>query len=63
MRRNDLIPDCFVILGLNNEATVSDVKQAFRRLAKKTHPDVGGDAEEFKLIMGAYEQALEFVKQ
>jgi molecular chaperone DnaJ len=42
------------ILGVPRDATDSDVKKAFRKLAKEHHPDTGGDAEQFKKIGEAY---------
>lgn len=43
-------------LGLPVSATDSDIKKAFRSLAKKYHPDVVGDAgrEQFLRIQEAY---------
>jgi len=43
-------------LGLSPDASHSDVKKAYRKLASKHHPDKGGDAEQFKRISEAYEQ-------
>ena len=37
------------ILGLDGDATPDDVKSAYRRLARATHPDKNGSAELFKL--------------
>lgn len=42
-------------LGLESNATVEEVKQAYRKLAMKHHPDRGGDEAEFKKIKEAYE--------
>jgi len=42
------------ILGLHPDATQDEIKQAFRKLAKQHHPDVGGDKEHFKKINEAY---------
>lgn len=42
-------------LGIDQNATVDDVKRAYRSLAKKHHPDTGGDAETFRQITEAYE--------
>lgn len=43
------------LLGLEpgREHSPEDIKKAFRKRAKKTHPDVGGDGEEFKAIKAA----------
>lgn len=43
------------LLGVKKEATAEEIKKAFRKLARKHHPDAGGDEEKFKEINGAYE--------
>jgi len=57
-RQERVVPDCFKALGLTGSATRKDIQQAFRKLALKHHPDVGGDPEEFKRLHGHYEDAL-----
>ena len=50
--------DYYEILGVSREADKEEVKQAFRRLARKYHPDVNkepGAEERFKEINRAYE--------
>lgn len=48
--------DYYSILGVKRDASVSDIKQAFRRLAHEHHPDKpGGNAERFKEINEAYQ--------
>ncbi len=51
--------DYYSILGVNRNASEKEIKQAFRRLARKHHPDVNpGDTtaeEKFKQISEAYE--------
>ncbi len=51
--------DYYGILGVNRNASEKEIKQAFRRLARKHHPDVNpGDTtaeEKFKQISEAYE--------
>ena len=44
----------YEVLGLANNANPSEIKQAYRSLANKFHPDKGGDAEQFMLIQQAY---------
>ena len=44
----------YQILGLPDFASIEEVKKAFRKLAKKYHPDKGGDPEKFKKILEAY---------
>ena len=43
------------ILGLDTKATPTDIKSAYRRLARANHPDKMGSAELFKLVQEAYE--------
>lgn len=43
------------ILGLPTSADVASVKRAYRRLARKHHPDVGGDPATFQRLRAAYE--------
>ncbi len=36
-----LLQDYDQVLGLNKNATQSDIKKSYKNLAKKSHPDVG----------------------
>ena len=51
--------DFYVILGLERGATLADVKRAYKRLARRFHPDINpGDrmaAQQFRQISEAYE--------
>jgi hypothetical protein len=62
-RRGSSIPLCFVELGMTEIGTLDQVKGAYKRLAKKHHPDVGGDAEDFKQLCSTYEAALCFLER
>lgn len=42
--------------------TIEDVKRMFKEFAKNLHPDNGGDAEEFKVMMQEYEKAFNIYK-
>ncbi len=48
------------VLGLaeNTDYTKREVRNAYRRKARKLHPDVGGDAEAFKQLYAAYRAVL-----
>lgn len=43
------------ILGVSKTATADEIKQAYRRLASKEHPDKGGDTARFQEIQTAYD--------
>ena len=43
------------VLGVDKDATSSEIKKAFRKLALKHHPDRGGDEELFKKITEAHD--------
>lgn len=45
-----------------NASTVKEVKRIYRQWSKQLHPDCGGNAEDFKELNKAYENALEIAK-
>ncbi len=51
--------DFYVLLGLGREATLTEIRRAYRRLARKYHPDInpGDRAAEafFQSVVEAYE--------
>lgn len=47
--------DYYDILGVKRDASADEIKKAFRKLARKHHPDAGGSEEKFKEINEAYE--------
>lgn len=52
------------ILGIHEPAPTEErVKEAFQKLARKYHPDSGGDLEMFKAVAVAREKALDWINQ
>jgi molecular chaperone DnaJ len=53
--------DYYVILGVPRDASLEAIKRAYRRLAKKLHPDRGGDhsLEAFREVQAAYETLVD----
>src|SRR2546422_720199 len=55
--------DFYVILGLGRDATPGDIKRAYKRLARRFHPDINpGDrmaAAQFRQIAEAYETLVD----
>jgi curved DNA-binding protein len=45
----------YEVLGVKDDASTVEIKKAFKKLARKHHPDAGGDETRFKDISEAYE--------
>ena len=50
-----MTPDLYELLGVPRTADLPTIKAAFRRKAKDSHPDLGGDTEAFHLLKLAYD--------
>lgn len=46
--------DYYELLGIDRNASETDIKKGYRKQSKKHHPDVGGDENTFKEINEAY---------
>ena len=42
--------ELYEALGLNRDSPIGEVRKAYRRAAKKAHPDTGGSPEKFALV-------------
>src|SRR4051812_29786284 len=55
--------DFYIVLGLERAASATDIKRAYKRLARKYHPDINpGDrlaAQQFRQIAEAYETLID----
>jgi molecular chaperone DnaJ len=52
------VTDHYEVLGVSRDATAEEIKRAYRRLARKLHPDVNGGpeaAERFKEVSRAFD--------
>lgn len=59
VRDSRLAEGAYGVLGLERCATESEVRAAWRRAARETHPDVGGDAVAFRVAREAYETLID----
>jgi hypothetical protein len=55
--------DCLITLGLSQPFTQTDVRRAYKRLAKSAHPDCGGSHQSFIKLKEAHDTALRLASQ
>lgn len=53
----------WTILGVARTATLDEVKAAYKKRALETHPDQGGDAEDFAQVLRAWKEAQKRLKK
>ena len=50
-----MVRSCYDVLGLERNASLEDIKVAFKRRALQVHPDKGGSKEAFHSVYQAFE--------
>jgi curved DNA-binding protein CbpA len=57
MYNDNLLPNYYLVLGLTNNSTQTEIKNQYRKFAKQYHPDRNKDSSEEKMaqINKAYE--------
>ena len=58
-----MIKNFYEELGLEKNATKSEIKSSYRSLVKKHHPDAGGEKERFLAIQNAWETLNDPIKK
>jgi len=59
LRGSDPVAAAFDHLGLSRDASVEEIRHAYRDRVKRVHPDHGGSQAEFKRLQEAYATARE----
>lgn len=57
-RREAPVGSIWAVLGVTPQATLAEVRAAFRERALVTHPDRGGDPDAFRALRAAYDEAV-----
>jgi predicted nucleic acid-binding Zn ribbon protein len=47
---------------IHSDGSREKIKTAYRKEALRTHPDVGGDGEKFKIVSESYQELIEWLK-
>lgn len=55
MRAGSWAPSPYTLLGITPTSNAEDIRAAYKKRALETHPDKGGDPEEFRRVKQAYE--------
>ncbi len=50
------------VLHLQAEASLAEVRMRYRYLAKRYHPDAGGNHADFLVLQQAYERVVEYLQ-
>lgn len=66
MVNEDMMTECYKVLGLKLGAEEKDVKKAYRQLSRKLHPDMSRDittSGEFIKVTAAYNKLLSYISE
>jgi len=58
----DIIEEALEALELPKFVTKEDIRNQYRFLAKKYHPDVGGDAQKMERLNHAYRLLMKYIE-
>ncbi len=58
----EIIEEALETLELPKFVTKEDIKNQYRFLAKKYHPDVGGDAQKMEQLNHAYQLLMKYIE-
>ncbi|MBA3822792.1 MAG: DnaJ domain-containing protein [Ktedonobacterales bacterium] len=61
-RRANTLSSELALLEIDGNANKREVRNAYRRKARKLHPDMGGDADAFKQLHEIYRRVLSYAK-
>jgi DnaJ-class molecular chaperone len=56
------IEEALEILELPKLITKEDIRRQYRFLAKKNHPDIGGDAQKMEQLNAAYKLLMKYIE-
>ena len=56
-------PPSILALGLQWPCSEEEIRTAYRKLAEKNHPDLGGNRQRFLYLQQHFESAIQFVRQ
>ena len=63
MNTNQVELDPYEVLGVDYDAKLSQIREAFKKLVLQHHPDRGGNPRNFHLIKGAYSYIFKELKK
>ena len=58
----EMIEEALEILELPRLVTKEDIRKQYRFLAKKNHPDIGGDSQKMEQLNAAYRLLMKYIE-